>query len=389
MITQPLMPRASTAALPTKPLASHLLAACALPLLLALTGCPKDKPEGTPPPASHPAAAASAAPAVCAGGGGSIPDATLAAAFPRTLAGYCVDPHGETRVFGDNAPKPIDAICTEAFDGECEIYKSFGLRRVAIFRYVDGAGSPGTVDVVVSQYGGADGAYGMFTKRVVSDGDPARSDSPKPLAVEGVGAAGIGTAWLWKGSLFVEFTYTNEKQTPEQVAMTSATLLKVMATAIAGRLPGAATMPPAVARLPEANRIPLGVLFQPTDAFDVQGGGAGAIGFYAEGDKRYRVLSIARNDADQAKDVLKSLLRRTGATSEKDIGEGAVRLMVGEGDAVSRAEWIVARKGSQLFGVGDEPLALSSGMTTAERDKVALSRDEKIKRVRALLDTVK
>jgi hypothetical protein len=366
----------------------HAPATFVLPLMLALAGCPKDKPEGAPPPAPTPVPSASATAAVCAAGGGTIADPSLAAAFPRTLNGYCLDPHGELRLFGENAPRPIDAICTEAFDGECEVYKSFGLRRVAIFRYVDGAGSPGTVDVVVSQYGGSDGAYGMFTKRVVSDGDPARGDAPKQMKVDGEGAAGVGTAWLWKGSLFVELTYTNEKQTPEQVASTSAPLLEAMAAAITRRLPGSASLPAAVSRLPQAQRLPLGVMFQPSDAFDVEGGGAGAIGFYRDGDKRYRILSIVRSDADQAKDVLKSLQRRKGATGEKDIGEGAVRLMVGD-DASSRAEWIVARKGAQVFGIGDEPLALQATMSNTERDKVTLTRDEKVKRLRALLDTAK
>ena len=361
---------------------------------LLLAGCPKDKPEDVRGAATStvsvpPSAAASAAVSHCAGGGGMIQDPALAAAFPRTIAGYCIDPHGEVRLFGDAASKPLDAICEEAFDGDCEVYKSFGLRKVAIFRYIDGAGSPGTIDVVLSQYNGADGAFGMFTKRVVSDADPAREDAPKRLDVPGAAAQGVGAVWLWKGPMVVEVTYSNEKQTPDQLAATSEKLLRAFAVEVAQRLPGSPALPLAASKLPEAGRVPLGIEFQPTNAFEVEGGGAGAIGYYRDALKRYRILSITRADADQAKDVLKSLTKKPGATAEKDIGEGAARLMVGTGEASTRAEWLVARKGSQIFGIGDEFLAIAEGLVGADRDKVCYSRDEKIKRLRALLDTVK
>ena len=36
----------------------------------------------------------------------------------------------------------MDDVCTSAFDGECEVYKRFGLDRVVVLRYVDGAARP-------------------------------------------------------------------------------------------------------------------------------------------------------------------------------------------------------------------------------------------------------
>ena len=69
----------------------------------------------------------------------------------------------------------MDEVCTTAFDGECEVYKRFGLDRVVVLRYVDGTGAPNSVEVNLSRFTTSDGAYAMFTKRVVADGDPARA----------------------------------------------------------------------------------------------------------------------------------------------------------------------------------------------------------------------
>jgi len=295
-----------------------------------------------------------------------------------------VDPNGEVRTYGQSASRDIDAICLEAFNGDCEVYKSFGLERVVLFRYVDGAGSPGAIDVVLSKYSSSEGSFGMFTKRVVSDGDPAREDAPQEMDLDGVGALGAGSAYLWKGQIMVELTYTNDRQTPQQVQARGAELLSELAKVVAGKLPAPATLPEAAHRLPSENRIPLGIRFEPKDAFDVQGGGAGAFGYYRDGARRFRILSITRGDGDQAKDVLTALAKRDGATRIKDLGEGAVRLMVGDADDM-RAEWMIGRFGNQVFGVGDEAAVLRPGMSLAEHDAVSLNREEKTTRLRLLL----
>ncbi len=370
------------------PITTHLRTVCksfAILFALASLGACDDKSNDAkrrgpaPPPA-----ATSAAPDVCKNGGGTISDSAIAAFFPRSIAGYCIDPHGDTRLYGSDAKKGIDAICLEAFNGDCEVYKSFGLDRVAILRYVDGAGSPGSVDVVLSKYDSADGAFGMFTKRVVSGGDPAREGAPRPMSVEGAGAQGTGTAYLWKGQIVVELIYTNDQQTPDQLESTAGKLLASLGKAIAGKLPAPGTLPTAAARLPKEHRVPLGIHFEPEDAFDVRGGGAGAQGFYQEGKKRYRILSIVRDDEPQAKDVLTSILKRDGAKRLKDVGDGAARLMVGDPDG-PRSEWLVARKGSWIVGVGDEATAAKPGMSASDRDAVNLSREDKLTRLRALL----
>ncbi len=354
-----------------------LLRALALLALALLTlGCPKDNKDDkkAPPPPTAPTSSSSSS-KVCAAGGGLLQDPS-ALMFPRHAGGYCIDPNGETRVFGEGAKKPLDAVCTEAFDGECEVYKNFGLRSVTTFRYVDGAGTAGSVEVILSRFASADGAYGMFTKRVVGDSDPADPKAPKDMNLPVPGALGTGSVYLWKGSLFVELTYTNENETPAKVAESSGKVLPAIGSEVATRMPGSTTPPAPVQALPSKDRLPFGILFEPKDAFEVSGAGSGAYGYYKDSEKRYRMLSITRGDVDQAKDVMQSLLKRKGAAMQQAVGESAVRLMTGEKDS-ARMEWLIARAGKQVLGVGDEPLVVKPEMSPEERNKVCLSREQK------------
>src|SRR6185503_7915271 len=88
----------------------------------ALSACNKDSSSASQGSAPPPIESASK-PGACAGGGGQVTDPQSAAIFPRQAAGYCLDPHGETRVFGEGGKLSMDAICTEAFNGECEVCK--------------------------------------------------------------------------------------------------------------------------------------------------------------------------------------------------------------------------------------------------------------------------
>jgi hypothetical protein len=347
-----------------------------------LAACNKDNASATQGSAPPPIESASK-PGACAAGGGQVTDPASAAFFPRQAAGYCVDPNGETRVFGEGGKLSMDAICTEAFDGECEVYKSFGLKRVVQLRYVDGAGSPGSVEIYLSQFGSSDGAYAMFTKRVIPDSDPLEA-APRKLDVGGAGAIGTGRAYVWKGPYLAEIQYANEQETPAQMKASSERLIVPIATEIGKKLPGAAALPPAAAKLPLEKMVPMGILYTPKDALGVDGAGAAASGFYKDGDKRYRVLSIVRDDVDQAKDVLKTFSKLRGATEEKGVGDGAYRLLVQNKDG-TKLEWVVARKDKSIFGVGDEEFLVQPGMPPADHDKICLTRDDKTARLKALL----
>jgi hypothetical protein len=365
--------------------------------LAALAGCDRNSsnnnaagsaPRGTPPP---PAAAASAAKAdSCKGGGGEVKDPATAAFFPKMAGAFCVNPQGETEAFGEKAPKPMEDICKK-FDGGCEVYRTHQIKRAVSFDYVDGAGSQATVTVFLSQYATAEQAYTMFSLRVVSDEDPARADMPKKVEVGAPAAMGTGSLYAWKGTYLLELSYVNTEESGDEKKLKASAdkALPAIARGIIEKLPGSAALPASVARLPTENQLPLGVSYVTASALGVEGTGGGALGYYREGDRRYRVLVLTKDDPEQAKDVLKGFARRKGAQEEKGVGEAGVRLMIQDGADAPKAEWEIARKGKVVLGVGDDTFAFKPGETAAEHEKVALSRDDKLKKLKALLDAAK
>jgi hypothetical protein len=335
------------------------------PLATALTCClllafSCSKKEDRAEQGSAPPPIASSKPGACASGGGTVSDSVSAAYFPRLAAGYCIDPNGDARTFGESAKGTLETVCTELLDGECEVYKNYGLKRVVTLRYVDGAGSSGTVNVTTSRFGTAEGAYAFFTKRVVADGDPA-DGAPKKIPAGGEGALGTGIAYVWRGELVSELSYSNELETPDQIKASSAKVLPELSRLIGDQLPGELGPLPSVRLLPQPNLVPMGISYQHRDALGISGLGSGATGFYQEGQERYRVVGLARPDEDSAKDVLGTLKKLPGAKPQKDLGFDAVAFTTREAEGAPQAEWLAGRNGSRVVIVGDEPLLLKPG----------------------------
>ena len=360
----------------------------ALPLLLALGGlaaCKDDKPRNDNPPPAPPPSAATASAGACAKGGGELTDPISAPLLPKAAGGYCVDPQGEIKTYGEKGKLSMDEVCTTAFDGECEVYKRFGLKRVVSLHYADGSGKGGTVEVNLSQFADVPGAYGMYTLRVVA-ADPAEPSTPRPLAAGAAGAIGTGRAYVWKGQYLVELGYVNENESPEALVKSSEAILTTVAKEIGERLPGAATLPPAAQQLPTGSRVPNGVVLHPKDVFGWKGIGPGAVGFYKENDRRWRVLSIVKDDADQAKDAFKTIRSKPGSLPVANLGDEAAHVIVpvGEEKNAVKVEMLVVRKGNVVWGIGDEEYALRSA-SGAEREKVRLTKDEAVARMKPLL----
>ena len=211
----------------------------------------KDRPPPPPPAASQGASGGSAGSDVCADGGAVDPDSISAPFVPRAAGGFCLDPQGEPKTYGDKGKFSMDDVCTTAFDGECEVYKRFDLDRVVVLRYVDGSGAPNSVEVNLSRFKTVDGAYAMFTKRVVADGDPARA-TVRPLQAGAAGATSSSNAYVWRGQYLVELTFVTEdaKMTPEAMARANDLSTGAIARDIGSRLPGAAELPGPAAALP-------------------------------------------------------------------------------------------------------------------------------------------
>jgi len=360
---------------------------CAAIVLVAFCGggC-DDKSDSDTRRAPPPPPIASAKPGGCSGGGGTVSDPVSAAFFPRTLDGYCVDPQGEVRTYGEQGKLDMDAVCTTAFDGECAIYNQLGLKRLVSLRYIDGGGGAGTVDVYLSRFADAAGAYAMFTKRVVADSDPAEPTTPKPLAAGAAGAIGTGRAYVWKDRYLAELQYNNEQETPEALTRSSAKVLSALGTGIGTALTGPSDLPPAVVALPTEHRIVNGIQLLPKDALGLTGLGPLAVGYYADGAKRYRLVALVAGDEAKAADGWKILRGRAGALPVAGLGEDAVAVsIVPAGAGGVRNDYVFAKKGTLLVGVGDEPLAASGPDNGAA---TRLSKDDKVARLKAWLSTV-
>ena len=362
-----------------------------LALAMPLAACRNDETKNTPPPPPPPpAASASGAPAdVCAGGGGQDTDPVSAPFIPRTTGGFCLDPQSEPRTYGAQGKLSMDEVCTTAFDGECEVYKRFGLDRVVVLRYVDGTGAPNSVEVNLSRFATVEGAFAMFTKRVVADSDPARS-TVKPAAFGAIGATSSSNAYVWRSQYLAELTFVTEdtKMTPAQMAAANEKGTGAIARDIGAKLPGGTELPPSAAALPGPARLPLGISFFPKEALGLPIGPA-AIGFYKDGEKRWRDVGVARADAEGAKEAFRAFKMKAGSVPLKNLGDEAVQVMIQEAPDRAKAEYIVARHGTLVAAVGDEELVLDPGTPNDKLAPLRLTRDEKMAKLAAWINGTK
>jgi len=346
-------------------------------------GCKDGKDGGAQNAAASATATASASTAkVACDGPRKVNDASNVAALPPTTGDFCLDPNASDRGYGEGAKNPLDAV-SGLFDGEWSAYESLGIKRVVEARYVDGNGGGATIDVKLSTFRDSGAAYAMFTRRVVGDGDPAHPDNPKPIEGGGRAALGWGNAFVWRGAHLAEIMY-NEIASDKAIKAKADAILPPLAKAIGDKLSGALELPASAAALPEEGRLPLGIRYLTEELAGVAGTGEGAFGYYADGERRWRILSIVKGDDDQAEDVFKSFRKVEGASEDEGIGADAVRLMIRLGGA--QTEWLVTHEGSRVVGIGDEPRVLRRGMTPEEHRKRTLSLDDKRAKLKRLLD---
>jgi hypothetical protein len=362
------------------------------PLALALAGvfalgaCDKGSDAKTDHPPPPPPSAAPLVGDACANGGGQDTDTISAPFVPRASGGFCIDPQTEPKTYGDKGKLSMDEVCTTAFDGECEVYKRFGLDRVVVLRYVDGTGAPNSVEVNLSRFATADGAYAMFTKRVVADADPAGA-TVKPLAAGAAGATSSSNAYVWRGPYLAELTFVTEdtKMTPQAMAQANERSTGAIAKEIGAKLPGSAELPAAAAALPAASRLPLGIAYYPKDALGLRGLGPIAVGYYKDGDKRWRDVAMVRADAEGAREAFRAFKLEKGSLPIRAAGDEAVQVTLQEARDRAKAEYIVARKGTLVAGVGDEELVLDPSTPAEKQAVVKLTKDEKIAKLAAWL----
>lgn len=328
--------------------------------LSLLPACDRPKEQGVAPPVAHPGK-----PERCKKAS-SAPQEGL----PGAAAGFCIDRDSDIRRYGAGAGAGLDAVCVELFNGECELYKSYGLEGVKTLRYVSGENSSESVSVVVSSFRRSAGAFGFFTKRILGDQLPSQLTVRALDAVEGRAVMGVGMAYLWRGKQMIELTFLSDEATPEEVEKRSASVLPVLASKISELLIGPVAPESSVILLEELGADQLGVEVASDQLLGVAGTGAGSLGYFSKASTPHRILVAERPDETGAKDLLR-LLRRAGV-SKKLKGREVYRLRRTQ-EGRPPETWYLRRRGAWLFGVGplsvDEQPELSTPDARKQKEK--------------------
>jgi hypothetical protein len=352
-------------------------------LVFALAACRKEEaqPHRETPPPTAPSPAAD----ICADGAATVfREAELNDTFVTEVGGLCIDPNGEARAYGEGEAEPIEAACTQLFNAECELYKAFGLRRVASVRYVDRRGVPAAVTANLSRFSGSEGAYAFYTHRVLAGSDP-KTAPLEPLAIGGGAVLGGAFAYVWKANQVLELRYSNENEAPAQLRVSSGELLPVLAATLGQRLRGDMELPESARRLPEEHRLPLGLVYETRDAFQVPGLGSGATGHYEHNSKRYRIFLSVNPDEHLAKDMIRSLRRLPGLRTLKEVPYDAFELRGSMLPGSPVTHWLVGRNEQVVAAIGDEAFALHAGLNAEQKLALCLDKDQKMAQLRRVL----
>jgi len=92
-----------------------------------------------------------------------------------------------------------------------------------------------------------------------------------------------------------------------------------------------------------------------------------------------------RADEDAAKDVIKTLKKLDGARGVKGVVFEPLSFSLKSDETSPKLDWFVARRGSSIFGIGDEEHVLTTDQAAADAAAVKLSEAEKLGRLGALV----
>jgi hypothetical protein len=131
------------------------------------------------------------------------------------------------------------------------------------------------------------------------------------------------------------------------------------------------------------------VAYYPKDALGLSAIGPVAVGYYKDGEKRWRAVAAKRDDAAGAGEVFRAFKLRPGSAPIKGVGDEAVQVTLQEAADRPKAEYVVARKGGLVAAVGDEELVLDPGTPREELAARKLTKDEKLQKLAAWVATAK
>jgi hypothetical protein len=295
--------------------------------------------------------------------------------LPVELGGFCLDAYAEVRAYGDDAPEPLARACEQVLGPGCD--DAPGLQRVTAARYVDAAGARPSLNVLALRFADANAAYASFTSSLIGEQDPVEL-AARPFEAPGVAVLDADRAAAWLGRYTLAAAYVDETEPAERREAVARARLPDSVRRLLAALPAEPELPLPVQRLPSENRLPLGVRLEQGDALGVRGMGAGAIGYYRDGDKRWRVLAIVRPDAEAAHDVLSTLARSPAARRINNAPIEAFAFVERRLPAEPWVGWVVGQRQEVIYGVGDEATALPEFMPAEREAAVKLALLDKL-----------
>jgi hypothetical protein len=304
----------------------------------------------------------------------SQPDEPRSSLLPSRAATFCVDPYALVHAYDLSDPEQSAQACERVLGAGCMETAAGRPERVVAGRYLDEL-APGGADVIVQHFADPSLAFIAFTEQLLEGTDPAEL-GVQPFDAPGVAVRDATAASAWRGSELLWLRYTSSELPPAAELARASEGLPDLVRALAASFPAEPGLPAAVERLPERQRIPLGVRLLDSDAVGVPGLGRVALGHYQDGSKRWRVLASVRPDWDSAKDVLSTLRKQPGVRKIK--GLDAVEVRVRRAPSEPEVEWLIAQRGEVVYGIGDEPVALPEHMSARAEASVKLSRHEKL-----------
>ncbi len=256
----------------------------------------------------------------------------------------------------------------QVIDGAGAKYIEYGFRQMARTDYRK-AGTQLVVTAEVYDMGSALGAFGQYSLQLSDSRDPA-SMQPRAVAHGGGGFLGTSQLVFWRGQYFVVLNLADDSGEQDEAALatTAREVLPALATTMAASIPGETSPPAPPAGMPTDSLVWGGMTYLASNVLGVEQSGAGWVGHYqAAGGARYRVATLTRPNAEDARGALQRL-RGAGATPLPGVGDVAV----------ASANVVAARKGNTVIAVA----------VPAPESLTALPREGRIERLRAAVSAL-
>ncbi len=251
------------------------------------------------------------------------------------------------RTYGAGAGASLDRACLELLNGECEVYRSFGLERVEHLSYQSRKVRGARVVVTWSDFATELGAYGFYTRRVLSGGAPSVA-TVREVEAPGRLALGTGVAYALGGRRLAELTYVSDTETPSEIEEHTRSELEPFARILLERAATKSALPHLARLVDVPGRVPLGLAVETDGIWGLSGVGFHAMA-YVGGPEPYRLVALEASDERGAEDIEKLLSSAGRVTRRK---ESRYLLVDATTDAGILERWLVARRERVVYAVG-------------------------------------